>query len=298
MTMDTLPPTHPPIPTQIVIDDDESPVVTSSPSPPTIARQLPLVDEIDLRQCFLFEGIPSASSMQGMVIGKEELNVMCGHRPRATLSFDDAAKHSGTADCKHHNVVSPLQSSRKGATIIGGEFKACPCCSRYIETFDKVAVSSAGSIETSTTSTVVEQQQQQMRHTATTPTRSIATSNNGNNDTAMEVDYVEFQNKEEEEEELGSWNLRKSVLTSHVGGSLMSIFNGELEQSCDAAGGAITEEDDFNMFAPPLVRGDKIQHYTITETIVHGWLYKKGSGNDIWGKTWWKPRWVTLAVSI
>src|SRR6056300_1681157 len=188
MTMDTLPPTHPPIPTQIVIDDDDaSPVVTSSPSPPTISRQLPLVDEIDLRQCFLFEGIPSASSMQGMVIGKEELNVMCGHRPRATLSFDDAVKHhSGTADCKHHNVVSPLQSSRKGA-IIGAEFKACPCCSRYIETFDKVAVSSAGSIETSTTSTVVEQ----MRHTATTPTRSIATSSNGNNDTAMEVDYVE-----------------------------------------------------------------------------------------------------------
>ena len=86
MTMDTLPPTHPPIPTQIVIDDDESsPVVTSSsPSPPTISRQLPLVDEIDLRQCFLFEGIPSASSMQGMVIGKEELNVMCGHRPRTS----------------------------------------------------------------------------------------------------------------------------------------------------------------------------------------------------------------------
>ena len=280
---------------------ESSPVVTSSSlSPPTITRQLPLVDEIDLRQCFLFEGIPSASSMQGMVIGKEELNVMCGHRPRTSLSFDDAVKHhsGSTADCNHHNVVSPLQSSslRKGAIIGGGEFKACPCCSRYIETFDKVAVSSARSIETSTTSTVVEQQQQQLRHTTTTPTRSIATSNNGNNDTAMEVDYVE---QDKDEEELGSWNLRKSVLTSHVGGSLMSLFNGELvEQSCDAAGGVITEEDDFTMAAPPLVRGDKIQHYTITETIVHGWLYKKGSGNDIWGKTWWKPRWVTLAVSI
>jgi hypothetical protein len=298
MTMDTLPPTHPPIPAQIVIDDDDaSPVVTSSsPSPPTISRQLPLVDEIDLRQCFLFEGIPSASSMQGMVIGKEELNVMCGHRPRTSLSFDDAVKHTGTADCKDHNVVSPLQSSslRKGAIIGGGEFKACPCCSRYIETFDpNKVVSSARSIETSTTSTVVEQ------HTATTSTRSIVASNNSNNGTAMEVDYVEEQDKEEDEEELGSWNLRKSVLTSHVGGSLMSLFNGELvEQSCDAAGGVITEEDDFNMAAPPLVRGDKIQHYTITETIVHGWLYKKGSGNDIWGKTWWKPRWVTLAVSI
>ena len=71
---------------------------------------------------------------------------MCGHRPRTSLSFDDAVKHhSGiTADCNHHKVVSPLQSSslRKGAIIGGGEFKACPCCSRYIETFDKVAVSS------------------------------------------------------------------------------------------------------------------------------------------------------------
>lgn len=289
MTMDTLPPTHPPIPTQIVIDDSvSSQVVTSSP-PPTISRQLPLVDEIDLRQCFLFDGIPSASSMQGMVIGKEELNVMCGHRSRTLLSFDDAVKHTGTADCNHHNVVSPLQSSRKGAIA---EFKACPCCSRYIETFDpNKVVSSARSIETSTTSTE--------QHIATTSTRSIVASNNGNNGTAMEVDYVEEQDKDEDEEELGSWNLRKFVLTSHVGGPLMSLFNGELvEQSCDAAGGVITEEDDFNVAAPPLVRGDKIQHYTITETIVHGWLYKKGSGNDIWGKTWWKPRWVTLAVSI
>lgn len=287
--MDTLPPTHPPIPTQIVIDDDvSSQVVTSSP-PPTISRQLPLVDEIDLRQCFLFDGIPSASSMQGMVIGKEELNVMCGHRSRTSLSFDDAVKHTGTADSNHHNVVSPLQSSRKGAIA---EFKACPCCSRYIETFDpNKVVSSARSIETSTTSTE--------QHIATTSTRSIVASNNGNNGTAMEVDYVEEQDKDEDEEELGSWNLRKYVLTSHVGGPLMSLFNSELvEQSCDAAGGVITEEDDFNVAAPPLVRGDKIQHYTITETIVHGWLYKKGSGNDIWGKTWWKPRWVTLAVSI
>ena len=49
--------------------------------------------------------------------------------------------------------------------------------------------------------------------------------------------------------------------------------------------------------APPLVTGDKIQNYTITETIVQGWLYKKATGDDFSGRRWWKPRWVTLALA-
>ena len=51
------------------------------------------------------------------------------------------------------------------------------------------------------------------------------------------------------------------------------------------------------MVAPPLTTGDLVQNYTITETIVQGWLYKKGTGGDWAGRRWWKPRWVTLAVS-
>jgi len=51
------------------------------------------------------------------------------------------------------------------------------------------------------------------------------------------------------------------------------------------------------MAAPPLVTGDELQDFTITETIVQGWLYKKGTGGDFSGRRWWKPRWVTLAVS-
>lgn len=51
------------------------------------------------------------------------------------------------------------------------------------------------------------------------------------------------------------------------------------------------------MAAPPLVTGDKIQNYTITETIVQGWLYKKATGDDFSGRRWWKPRWVTLALA-
>eukprot|EP00584_Thalassiosira_punctigera_P001254 CAMPEP_0172526774 /NCGR_PEP_ID=MMETSP1067-20121228/1613_1 /TAXON_ID=265564 ORGANISM="Thalassiosira punctigera, Strain Tpunct2005C2" /NCGR_SAMPLE_ID=MMETSP1067 /ASSEMBLY_ACC=CAM_ASM_000444 /LENGTH=346 /DNA_ID=CAMNT_0013310353 /DNA_START=44 /DNA_END=1084 /DNA_ORIENTATION=- len=51
------------------------------------------------------------------------------------------------------------------------------------------------------------------------------------------------------------------------------------------------------MDAPPLVTGDQIENYTITETIVQGWLYKKGTGGDWVGRRWWKPRWVTLALA-
>ena len=274
--MNSLPPKHPPIPTQIVIDDDDdsssnlppapepAAVSPSIPEPPILPRNLPLVDEIDLRQCFTFDKIASPQSMQGMVIGKEELNVLCG---RATQSFDDATnqtycnRHGGTMS----NNVSPNNSPMRTAA-----YKACPCCRRYIETFDHPV--SPGSVETSST---VEQQLQQQRLQG--PKRR---SNSDN----MDVD--------DDSEEYGTWNLQRSVLTSTMGSSLMSLFSGgfdELNQE---------EEEQFNMAAPPLVQGDKLQHYTITETIVQGWLYKKGSGNDIWGRRWWKPRWVTLAVSI
>jgi hypothetical protein len=50
------------------------------------------------------------------------------------------------------------------------------------------------------------------------------------------------------------------------------------------------------MSSPPLVAGDRVRDYTISETIVQGWLYKKGTGEDFSGRRWWKPRWVTLAV--
>lgn len=51
------------------------------------------------------------------------------------------------------------------------------------------------------------------------------------------------------------------------------------------------------MAAPPLVMGDQLENYTITETIVQGWLYKKGTGGDWAGSRGWKPRWVTLALA-
>merc|ERR1719223_1969184 len=51
------------------------------------------------------------------------------------------------------------------------------------------------------------------------------------------------------------------------------------------------------MAAPPLTTGDQVQDYTITETIVQGWLYKKGTGGDWAGRRWWKPRWVTLVLA-
>jgi len=43
--------------------------------------------------------------------------------------------------------------------------------------------------------------------------------------------------------------------------------------------------------------GKTCVEYTVTKTIVQGWLHKKGTGNDFLGMRWWKPRWVTLALA-
>mmetsp|Transcript_4602 Transcript_4602/g.6751 ORF Transcript_4602/g.6751 Transcript_4602/m.6751 type:complete len:457 (+) Transcript_4602:56-1426(+) len=41
----------------------------------------------------------------------------------------------------------------------------------------------------------------------------------------------------------------------------------------------------------------KTLDYTIKACIVEGWLYKKGTGNDIFRSTFWKPRWCRLVLA-
>jgi len=53
----------------------------------------------------------------------------------------------------------------------------------------------------------------------------------------------------------------------------------------------------LSLAAPPLAAGDQVREYIVTEAIVQGWLYKKGTGGDWAGRRWWKPRWVTLALA-
>lgn len=226
--------------------------------------------------------------MQGMVIGKEELNVICG---RATQSFDDAANqtycsdHSGNNGSNRGNNVTPVR--RKG------EFKACPCCRRYIENFEPV---SPGSVETSSTIEQLKQQLQQKQKQQLEVQGDDTLPKVNSTDDNMDVDVDEINNSPSTEE-YGAWNLQRSMLTSTMGSSLLSLFNTGVENCGGLEDFNTHQEEVFNMAAPPLAQGDQIQHYTITETIVQGWLYKKGSGNDIWGRRWWKPRWVTLAVS-
>ena len=42
----------------------------------------------------------------------------------------------------------------------------------------------------------------------------------------------------------------------------------------------------------------KSLNYKINSRLVEGWLYKKGSGHDMLGSTFWKPRWCSLVVSF
>ena len=208
-----LAPAEPPIPRHIVIthasdtelveakDDSNSGRPPRLPRTP-LAKNLPLVDEIDLRDCLVSPATPwRAAAIQGAVIGKEQLEVICNH---------------------------------------GGDggpegYHACPCCRRFVQ-------------------------------------------NEGGNANAPSQ-----EGKESKESELHQ-RKEAELQRSDSGGALATLWSSLTMQS--------------SMAAPPLSAGDEIQSYSVTETIVQGWLYKKGTGDDWAGRRWWKPRWVTLAVSF
>jgi len=102
------------IPKHIIIkhDNNESGIETSDNSDiKSIPRNLPLVDEIDLQQCLIS---PSrqyhASAIQGVVIGKEQLEVICNASVGSTIDGIGGV----------------------GNTKSNGHSQACPCCRRYI----------------------------------------------------------------------------------------------------------------------------------------------------------------------
>ncbi|KAL7551219.1 hypothetical protein ACHAWF_015617 [Thalassiosira exigua] len=198
----------------------------TTPPPP-----LPLVDEIDLRQALVHPSKPRrASAIQGAVIGKERLEVMCNH---------------GSGDTKQ-GTIAGSETTRAGA---GGGFRACPCCRRYIEG--------------------ARRDERRERRLAAEPLSSD------------ECGPVEDPIPEEEGAAAGASATDPAAAAS--GPSLVSSLWASLTmQDCAA---------------PPLVRGDAVKGYKVTETIVQGWLYKKGTGDDYTGRRWWKPRWVTLALA-
>ncbi|KAL9181882.1 hypothetical protein ACHAXT_012225 [Thalassiosira profunda] len=203
-----LAPAEPPIPRHIVIthapdtselakDDSNSGRPPRLPRP-SLAKNLPLVDEIDLRDCLVSPTTPwRAAAIQGAVIGKEQLEVICNH----------------------------------GGGGGGEGYHACPCCRRFVQ-------------------------------------------NEGGNANAPSQEGNKGDLEESKEAELQR---------SDSGGGLATLWSSLTMQS--------------SMAAPPLSAGDEIQSYTVTETVVQGWLYKKGTGDDWAGRRWWKPRWVTLALA-
>ena len=100
------------IPKHIIIkhDDDESAIEVSNNSDVnSITRNLPLVDEIDLQQCLISPQLRqyNAAAIQGVVIGKKELEVICNASVGSTIDGI-------------------------GNTKSNGHPQACPCCRRYI----------------------------------------------------------------------------------------------------------------------------------------------------------------------
>lgn len=215
----------PPIPRHIIFKHEDdirgelSGDGADSNSKPTPPHNLPLVDEIDLQQCLISPSQPwRASEIQGVVIGKEHLEVIC------------KAAGAGT--------IGGAGGSYPGVGV-GNGFQACPCCRRFIQQ------NSHGDIESG-------------------------------DDAAM-----------------------KSPPTSAVIASRPEEEGATLTSLVQAAVTTLTTQPSIMqpMGAPPLVAGDRLKNYTVVETIVQGWLYKKGTGGDWAGRRWWKPRWVTLALA-
>lgn len=194
-------------------------------------KNLPLVDEIDLQQCLVSPSAPwQASAIQGVVIGKEQLEVICNHRQYRSQTIDGGVR-VGSGGAKNNN----------------DHFQACPCCRRFIQMGSAGDTMSGDDAAMNMLPTMNDQQ----------PT----TEKNGKNDEEMH----------RVEDEPGT-------------GALTSLWTSL----------TMTPQP---MAAPPLTTGDQVQDYTITEAIVQGWLYKKGTGGDWAGRRWWKPRWVTLALA-
>jgi len=233
-------PMMPPIPRHIIIklEDDKydtneisSNGADSNNTEPSFSKNLPLVDEIDLMQCLIFPSQPSrASAIQGVVIGKKHLEVICNATGRGTVWGGAAGSNN----------------ARNG-------FQACPCCRRFIrrDTPEDIECGDDAAMKSPLTNASSEQN-------ALSHHDGIATSS-------------------QPEKEQGA------TLTSLVQAAVTTLT---LQPS-------LMEP----MEAPPLVSGDRLKNYTIAETIVQGWLYKKGTGGDFSGRRWWKPRWVTLALA-
>lgn len=228
--------TMPPIPQHIVIKHEHDAIELSSSNddsdnggsrPPAAPRNLPLVDEIDLQQCLVSPSKPwAASAIQGVVIGKEQLEVIC----KATASSVDIATIENGSPSSH-----PVGHNTHLTSVNG--IRACPCCKRYIQRDGDIG------------------------------------------------DDVSLQYQQQHEQSGEASEVRATPTQAQA--SAMSFT------SLVQAAQSLMQP----MAAPPLVAGDMLKEYTVTETIVQGWLYKKGTGGDFSGRRWWKPRWVTLAVS-
>jgi len=233
-------PMMPPIPRHIIIkhgDDQDDTIEISSNgadsnnSEPSFSKNLPLVDEIDLMQCLIFPSQPSrASAIQGVVIGKEHLDVICKATGRGTVCGGATGSNNGR-----------------------NSFQACPCCRRFIQRDTPGDIECGDDAAMKPPPTNASSEQSALSHHDGIATSSLSEKEGGATLTSL---------------------MQAAVTTLTLQPSLMEP-----------------------MEAPPLVSGDRLKNYTIAETIVQGWLYKKGTGGDFSGRRWWKPRWVTLALA-
>jgi hypothetical protein len=84
-----------------------------------------------------------------------------------------------------------------------------------------------------------------------------------------------------------SENNKGYALTSFVD-SLWGGTNSNTNDQSDNYNSDIVSEDTSSMV--------KSLDYTINSCVIEGWLNKKGTGNDLFGTTSWKPRWCSLVV--
>ena len=228
---------------------------------------------MDLKQCILSPRPTwSPELIQGVVIGKDEL-LACNNR---VVGWNA----NGSAVCG---------ASCDGGNWKGGDLKACPCCRRFIQCEIQGGrsgdVANGSSCASGSIGAVFENGANNKTSSCDSEIKGINALAMGLASSFAAVSFYRGENGDADHREESHEMVCGALSTSTTESTAMS-------SASVASAVAIA--------APPLLAGDKVRQgleFTIKETIVQGWLHKKGTGNDIFGSRWWKPRWVTLAVS-
>ena len=94
---------------------------------------------------------------------------------------------------------------------------------------------------------------------------------------------------------------KSNLISSNQALEKQSSFSTLIDSLWPGDGANVNKDDSDNntesQTSEPQPQPPPSFEYTVTRCIMETWVYKKGSGNDMFGSKAWKPRWCQLVVS-